>query len=357
MGYSMFVSGLTHHDARHAFPGYTLFSAMSGEAMYLVSMQGELVHRWQPPAGAKFFYGQLLPNGNLLTNITNGMEIGEPAGPRTALVAELGWQGDVAWSFADPVLHHAHCRLANGNTMVLATDILGPDDTQRLYGEGGPRGEFAVWSESLWEITPKGGVAWRWHAREHLNPKAYPLPQVEVPGARTGGPAHREWLHLNAIEELPDGDLLLSFNTLSAVIVVSRATGTVMWRQAPETSSQHNPTWLETGKILVFDNGSRRNFSRVIEIDRASNQVTWEYTGSPRDAFFSMNVSGAQRLANGNTLITEGRSGRLFEVTPEGEIVWEYINPHEVTHRGQRSRAVFRSYRYAPDSPEIAGRI
>jgi hypothetical protein len=355
MGYSMFVSGLTHHDAARAFDGFTVFSAMSGDAMYLVGMDGQVVHRWLPPPQTKFFYGHLLANGNLLANITNGTEIGEPAGPRTALVAEIDWDGNVVWSFADPTLHHANCRLANGNTIVLATDILGPEDMRRLYNGAPPQGEFAVWSESLWEVDPSGRVVWRWQAREALDPREYPLPQPQAPAR--GGPAHSEWLHLNAIEEIPGGDLVLSFNTLSALIIVERTTGAVTWRQEPQTSGQHNPTWLDTGRVLVFDNGSRRNFSRVIEIDRARNEVAWEYTGSPRDSFFSMNVSGAQRLANANTLITEGRSGRIFEVTLGGDVVWEYINPYEVVHRGQRSRAVFRAYRYAADSPQIRGRI
>jgi hypothetical protein len=149
----------------------------------------------------------------------------------------------------------------------------------------------------------------------------------------------------------------MSYNTLSTLVIVDRATGAVKWRWADQTSSQHNPTWLENGRVLVFDNGSRRNYSRVIEVDRASSEIAWEYTGKPRDSFFSMNVSGAQRLPNGNTLITEGRSGRLFEVTPDGTVVWEYINPSVCTHRGQRSRAVFRAYRYGVDSPEIGGRV
>src|SRR4051812_35244298 len=122
MGYSMYVSGLTHHEPERAFQGCTLFSAMSGDGMYLVDMDGELAHRWDPPEGSRFFYGQLLPNGNLLTNITNGTELGEPAGPRTAQVTEFDWQGSVVWSFTNPLLHHPHCRLSNGNTMLLATD-------------------------------------------------------------------------------------------------------------------------------------------------------------------------------------------------------------------------------------------
>ena len=358
MGYSWFVSGLTHLERERAFLGYTVYSNMSGDAVYLVDMDGKVAHRWAAPAGTKVFYGHLLENGNLLTNCTNGSEIGEPAGPRTAVVADLDWDSKVVWHHTDPLLHHAHCRLENGNTMLIATDILDAELSREvLSAGGGTPAPLEIWSESLWEVTPQGKVVWEWNARDHLDFEAYAIPRTEGPDAAAGGRRSREWLHLNAVEEIPGGDMIMSYNTISTLVIVDRSTGAVKWRKAPETSSQHNPTWLPQGSVLVFDNGSRRNSSRVIEIDHDKNEVTWEYTGSPRDAFFSMNVSGSQRLPNGNTLITEGRSGRLFEVTPERDIVWEYINPFECIHRGQRSRAVFRSYRYAADSPEIRNRV
>ena len=350
MGYSMFVTGLTHHEPSRAFGGFTVYSAISGEAVYLIDMQGRVVHEWAAPAGTRVLYGNLLANGNLLTNCTNGSEIGEPAPPRTAVVGELDWSGKCVWFFAEKRLHHAHCRLANGNTMVMATDVLDEAQSRRVSAN-----DSHIWSEELWEVTPAGEVVWKWRAFDHLDPAQYALPQDAGAGVNAGG--HREWLHLNAVEELANGDLLLSFNTLSTVIVIDRATGAVTWRAAPPTSGQHHPTELANGNILLFDNGSRRNFSRVIEIDRASNEVVWEYTGQPRDAFFSMNISGAQRLPNGNTLINEGRSGRLFEVTPDKDVVWEYINPSVVNHRGQRSRAVFRAYRYAASSLQIQNRV
>lgn len=113
---------------------------------------------------------------------------------------------------------------------------------------------------------------------------------------------------------------------------------------------------------MIFDNGTYRenialNFSRVIEVNRASKKVVWEYTDTPPQNFFSPYISGAQRLRNGNTLITEGNYGRLFEVTSEKEIVWEYVNPHfgsqQITRdpslavQGEQN-SVFRSFRYAP---------
>ena len=94
--------------------------------------------------------------------------------------------------------------------------------------------------------------------------------------------------------------------------------------------------------MLVFDNGnvdvdtnprhvSSRPNSRVLEINPLDMSIAWEYNAEksnrPIWSFFSHYISGAQRQPNGNTLICEGANGRIFEVTPNGEIVWEYVNP------------------------------
>ncbi|MDT5000382.1 MAG: hypothetical protein QOK12_2487, partial [Mycobacterium sp.] len=73
--------------------------------------------------------------------------------------------------------------------------------------------------------------------------------------------------------------------------------------------------------------------SRVLEIDPSTEQIVWQYTaedsGRPPWTFFSSFVSNAQRLPNGNTLITEGMHGRIFQITPSGRVVWEYLTPYE----------------------------
>jgi hypothetical protein len=82
----------------------------------------------------------------------------------------------------------------------------------------------------------------------------------------------------------------------------------------------------------------------------------WKYEARPGWDFFSYFISGAQRLPNGNTLICEGMTGRLFEVTREGEIVWQYVNPFfDEDERFGRVNLVFRAYRYGPDFPGLAG--
>jgi hypothetical protein len=123
------------------------------------------------------------------------------------------------------------------------------------------------------------------------------------------------------------------------------------------------------GNLLVFDNGgwagygapnpgaptgiknALRDYSRVLEIHPLTLKIVWQYTPAeagyrmPLDAnrFYSPFISSAQRLPNGNTLITEGSGGRLIEVTADHRIVWEYISPHF----GQFARfnLVYRAYR------------
>jgi len=95
-----------------------------------------------------------------------------------------------------------------------------------------------------------------------------------------------------------------------------------------------------------------------------SGQVVWIYSSKSNTGFFSHIGSGCQRLPNGNTLICATTEGHIFEVTHNGEVVWEYINP--VTRDGDildvipdsypMTNSVFRAYRYGPDHPAVAGK-
>ncbi len=91
----------------------------------------------------------------------------------------------------------------------------------------------------------------------------------------------------------------------------------------------------------------------MIEVDPVSNEIAWSSKAETLLAFYSFMGSGAERLANGNTLITEGATGRLFEVTREGETVWEYVSPFLLESQFGPTPAVFRAHRYAADDPRF----
>jgi len=210
-----------------------------------------------------------------------------------------------------------------------------------------------IWGDYLLEVNKEGGTVWEWRTWEHLDPAEYPIPFIQN--------QRSEWTHGNAVSELEDGNLLVSFRNISTVVKIDRRTGGVVWKLgAPPLSGQHAPVELPNGNILIFDNGPIRMdetfpFSRVIEVNPATKEIVWKYQDANPYSFFSLRISNAQRLPNGNTLINEGVFGRFFEVTPAGEVVWEYVNPYfgPANKPAQnQTNNVFRVYRYTEE--EIA---
>ena len=101
----------------------------------------------------------------------------------------------------------------------------------------------------------------------------------------------------------------------------------MVWALSGLWTSQHQPTLLPNGNLLVFDNQGHNGRSKVIEIDPATQAVVWSYCDSESTPLFSRTCGSSQRLPNGNTLITESDYGRALEVTAAGDIVWEFRNP------------------------------
>src|SRR5687768_7863533 len=125
-GMTMHQPGLNVYQPEKACPGYTLFSPMTANTTYLIDMQGAIVHRWALPGPRIGSYGYLLDNGHLLVNLRTEAEPLSFGGRGSRLV-ELDWGGRVVWEYAEPMLHHDFCRMANGNTMVLAWERV-PDE-------------------------------------------------------------------------------------------------------------------------------------------------------------------------------------------------------------------------------------
>lgn len=220
-----------------------------------------------------------------------------------------------------------------------------------------------------------------------------------------------DWMHTNAVAYLAEHDLIvISSPEFNEVLVIDHSTttaeaatstggrygkgGDLLWRWGNPRNYgagknrdralwyQHDPTWLvgedDSVSLLLFNNGGGRRGgerSEVLELSlpfdpkvgftRAAGkpygpqEPTWSYVDPGN--FFGSFISGAQRLESGNTLICSGPKGRLFEVTPGGEIVWDYLNdqggdqqPGEA-HPKVPPFAVFRAHRYGPDHPALKG--
>ena len=278
---------------------------------------------------------------------------------------------------------------------------------------------------------PSGGtIVWEWHIWDHLiqdfasGKDNYGVvinhPELVDPNGGGSGKIQQFWNHVNGIDYNADLDqIMISVRGNSELMVIDHSTTTAesrghtggrqgkggdilyRWGNASQYDrgavsdrklyQQHHTHWIASGlqgagNILIFNNGIGRNYSSVDEIVPpvsasgaytigataafAPANPTWTYVGTPMSSFYSAEISGAERLPNGNTLITEGVKGNLFEVTPTGEIVWQYINPVTTTPLTQGSaipldgartdqwmNAVFRVQRYAPTYPGLAGKL
>lgn len=147
--------------------------------------------------------------------------------------------------------------------------------------------------------------------------------------------------------------VIVTMRNQNLVAVIDWPEKELVWSWGSEIlQGPHAATVTSTGTILVFDNGLQRLSSRVLEVDPLTKHVVWHYAGSNGRTFFSVSRGASQRLPNGNTLITVSDSARTHEVTPEGEIVWSYLN----TERGRESKpaAIVRTRRFVPreDVPE-----
>lgn len=241
-----------------------------------------------------------------------------------------------------------------------------------------------------------------------------PAPAPASPPVKPPDKYNADWLHTNGIDYLPEQDLIvLSSPHLSEIWVIDHGTttaeaatskggrrgrgGDLLWRWGNPRNygagdddsrtlfAQHNPTWVRGAEpdrlsLLVFDNGDSRpggEHSAVLELtlpfDPARGflrdegwpfgpaEPSWSYKDPER--FFSPFISGAERLANGNTLICEGARGRIFEVTAAGLIVWDFYSPFggelAPSKQGGRapSKALFRATRIPADHPGLVGRF
>ena len=348
--------GVTFYNPLKADDGYTLFAPLYTKDVWLIDMEGRIINRWQMP----YIPGQhayLLPNGNLLWagKVKTPAELGLPFdfGGIGGIIMEVDWDGNLVWQAEVPYQNHDFRLMENDHIMYPSYPPSGTVPEKIVAKIGGLPGTGRVFSDCVSEIDRNGNTVWEWVAHEHLDPEIDTICPLENRSL---------WPLLNALWTCRDGNILLSGRNVSEIIKIEYPSGKVMARYGRgKISHQHNPSELNNGNILVFDNGAHRysyepSYSRVVEIDPATDEIVWEYKADPPSDFYSALTSGAERLPNGNTVICESWPGRVFEVTYDGELVWEYISPFMGPWPGLYTNAMWRAHRYPRDYPGFKGR-
>ncbi len=343
------IKGLTYYDKSRTYMGVILMIPVDGRGVWLIDRMGNIIHHWE--TNFKPIYGELLPNGNLLYTGQDNSPLAEFDGAG-GIVQEIDWDSKVIWEYKNPYQHHSSCRTKEGNTLVLKWVKVPKEIAVNVKGgDPGTERDGVMWGDAIQEISREGKINWEWIAHEHLDP----LVDISCPLC------HRsEWTHANGLIELPDGNILVSFMKTNTIAIVDKNTKAITWRwggHAGELAHQHSPRLMDNGNILVFDNGLHprdmpKAFSRILEINRKNGKVVWNFGTWPAGRFYSSIMGNCQRLPNGDTFVCESTTGRLFELSPKGDLVWEYVNnlsPYETVPSKSKSYPVFCAHCYGPD--------
>ncbi|MFC6719608.1 aryl-sulfate sulfotransferase [Natrialbaceae archaeon GCM10025810] len=195
-------------------------------------------------------------------------------------------------------------------------------DFDRL--EGGRTAIADMGNDRAFVVDRDGEILWEWDAEEHMTPGT---PFYEEYGGPEKEGLHDDWTHMNDIDRLENGNFQLSIRNFDVVIEVDPETDEIVdVIGEPGDHSvlerQHNPHRLEEeGTAVVADSEN----GRIVELDLETEERVWRYTGPSDDPL--QWPRDADRLPNGNTLVTDSRNNRLLEVDPDGEVVWQYDDP------------------------------
>ncbi|MEM7303591.1 MAG: arylsulfotransferase family protein [Pseudomonadota bacterium] len=341
-------TGVTHHDKSRSTPGYLLIAPVGGSAVYLIDYSGAVVRKWD--VGQAFtMWSYLLPGGDLFVNERSEERKGV-ALTVSGQMCQYDWDGKQIWQHTDPYQHHDARRLENGGAAYLVfTEMSAREQEKVVGGIPGSETEAGLFGEAIREVNATGETVWEWNL-SNLGYERFPL----------HANANR-WSqgHTNTIQPLPDGNYLVSCKVLNLIFIVDRQTHELLWHyQDDAMGGQHDAQLLDNGNILLFANGAYAadlHHSQVWEINPRTDEIVWRFHAKDNpQSFFSPHIGGCQRLPSGNTLVCEGAKGCIFETTPDGDIVWEYVCPftNEVPVFGNINW-LFRARHYAPGAPEL----
>jgi hypothetical protein len=382
------LRGVVHHDTLRAQAGLNLYGSLTGSRAILRDMSGEIVHTWEHEG--IFDDRATFPLGRDVIELSNGpfspgwtvaefdgddllvieshvglVRLDRDGNVRQALRNQAHHDVDVAPDGTLWVLTAVPRRIDTGSDEVLIVD----DVIQQLDRQGRVLGEHSLfrilsrdpdarpllvdrlafaryWFRDLekWRdthISQDPGAAEAFRAMFAL------YDEVFVRGERTLRPSHElfvlyltpaDVLHTNTLQVLPAhpaglwpaGAVLVSVRELDLVAVLDLAQEKILWSWGPGVlSRQHQPTCLPNGHILLFDNGTARGQSRVVELDPATREIVWSWGEAPGQRFFCGAMGGVQALPGGNVLITDSSAGRAFEVARDGTVVWDFFNPEQ----------------------------
>ena len=364
--------------------GQILYAPMYQTTTYLRDYTGTINHTWSS-GYAPGCMVRWLDEETIIRTIRVG--VGPGAGGAGGGVQKLLWDGTVIWDFRyntnNHLSHHDVKLLPNGNVLLIAWETKSPTEAVAAGRNPNYVSFQGFMPDHVIEVEPtgpsSGEIVWEWHVWDHLIQDFDPSKanygvvedHPELVDVNYVSSTQPDWMHTNSVDYDEEFDqILLSVHNFNEVWIIDHSTttqqaaghtggnsgkgGDLLYRWGNPAAykrgtvsdkklfNQHDATWINEGypgegNILVFNNGGSRHYSTVDEFTPPVNgngeyylepgsaygptSQTWIY--SPQPSFYASHLCGANRLKNGNTLICNGETGKVFEVTPEGSTVWQ----------------------------------
>lgn len=330
-----------------SFLGYTFLTFDTGRpsTARLIDMDGNVLHEWHrgfldiwpdhpqrtkpsPESAMAWRYGILFPNGDIIVTVKAMGDTPDGYG-----LAKLDKDSNVIWAVPSNFNHHVSIA-DDGRVFGMVHEWR---DTKAKPVDGADFLPKRVLEDFVVELSPDGKELSRSSLLEALATPEYRellgSSYFKFYSTKTWDP-----MHPNDVEYINEefashhsfmkpGMLLISLRDLDALIVYDPKAKKVVWANRGPWQRQHDPDLLPGGNILLFDNRGdniKGGGSRILEFIPETLQMVWTYSGTSDKPFESDKSGGEQRLPNGNTLVSEDDGGRLFEVTKDDKIVWEY---------------------------------
>ena len=326
-------------------PGLTIFSCINDKktsSIKVIEPDGKIVHEWeidwfkvwpnathipeqlvpQSRPGTHIHGFVMLDNGDLVFNFT---EIG---------LVRMDMTGKVIWRL--PYCTHHSVNLDSDGYIWVCGKRHYQDQPLKEYPYLRPPVEVPT----ILQVSPDGDIV-----REILVPDVMRKNNLEglllmSSVARWDVYATKNFINMNEIEVFPrsmqegvfhHGDILISLRNIHTVMIIDPETLMVRYIKTGGVIRHHDPDFIDGNTLSIFDNNNVENesgpkFSKIVLLDALTGTITEHYRGTPEHPFFTAIMGAHQWLPNGNVLITEAVSGRIFEIDPDGNTVWEYHN-------------------------------
>jgi hypothetical protein len=350
--------------------GFTLCMYGGHSHAFLLNMRGESVHQWHVPfsqlwpapphlkgriddAAVYFNDGHIYPNGDLLAVVEGPINLQNPS-TGYGLV-KLDKDSRVLWKYAEKC-HHDVDVGEDGTIYALVNEIVEHVPPALAYIPTPCMVDYVD------IISPEGERRKRIPLLEAFYNSPYAAlfgklerARVSQTATTSGGRAafymddvrRRDVLHTNAVKVLnrtlasrfplfKAGQILVSARHLDAIAVLDPDSNKIVWAAHGPWRAQHDPSFLDNGHLLLFDNLLSQRGSRVLEYDPQTQAFPWSYPGERGKPFLSEIRGMCQRLPGGNTLIVNSEGGEIMEVTPDQETVWSCSFGHTVLYRARR---------------------